>query len=111
MEKKLQMAKDFILFSILINKRREFVVSSYYKSDFSKEVLDMAIEELKNDDVIIVQKLSNNKIIITPKNDKINDCTILENSLKEKLKNYNKLKAIKIKNKNLRPVCRLNTNA
>lgn len=111
MEKELQLAKDFVLFSILLNERKEFIMPNYYKSNFSIEILDKAIEELKNNEMIIIQKLSDDKTIITLKHDKIEDFTISDNSFKEKLDNYKKLKAIKVKNTSVRPVCKLNTNS
>lgn len=109
MEKELQMAKDFILFSILLNAKKEFIAPDCYKSSFSKKILDKAMEELKNDKKIITKELSNDKMIITLNNEA--EDFILEGSLNEKLDNYNKLKALKIKNEHIQKTSKLNTNS
>lgn len=110
MEKELQMAKDFVLFSILLNSKKEFIAPDCYKSSFSKKNLYKAIEELKNDKKIIIKKLSNDKMIIRLNNNEAEDFTIMDDSLNEKLDNYNKLKALKVKNEHIQKASKLNTN-
>lgn len=98
-KKELQMAKDFVLLSMLISDKKEFIFPDYYKSDLFKEVLEKAIEELQKENLIIVKNLASKESLITFANDKINECIDLKYSLKEKVGNYNKLKAIKNKSK------------
>lgn len=97
--KELQMAKDFVELSILISEEREFIVPKYDESNLYHTVLKKAIKELKENGLITTTKLDKNKTAIKLKSENLADNVVKDDSLKKTLDNYNKLKAIKVKNK------------
>lgn len=67
-QNEIEMAKDFVQLSIHLSDKKEFIVPDCFKSDLEKEVLMTAIEELQNENLITVKKLSGNKLVVTLKN-------------------------------------------